>query len=501
MGSVLEFQNISKYFPGVKALDQVSFQAYSGEILAFLGENGAGKSTLLKVLNGDYQPTGGKYLLDGVEKHFQSPHEAIEEGISVIYQERQILLELSVAENIYLGRMPVSRMGFIDIRKANEMTSKIIEDFGLPISPSTKVKDLSIAYQQMVEIMKAYSRENLKVICFDEPTASLSDSEIESLFKIIGKLKEEGKIIIYVSHRMDELRRITDKVAIFKDGRYVATVETGTVPEAELIRMMVGRDLGDIYRSLDRKKVIGDVLLEVKNLSSDYVKENSFILRKGEVLGFSGLVGAGRTELMRAVIGADEVKSGEIYLEGKKIRNRSPHEAMEHGIVLVPEDRKLQGILSNLSVSDNMNIAMLDTNSNRLGFVNGEKEEELAQKGIRDFKIKTPSPDKKIVELSGGNQQKCIVARWISTNPKVLILDEPTKGIDVGAKSEFYHMICKFAKEGLGIILISSELPEVIGLSDRIIVMKSLRITGEIAAEEATESKLLSLGMIGEVQE
>jgi L-arabinose transport system ATP-binding protein len=410
-------------------------------------------------------------------------------------------LELSVAENIYLGRMPVSRMGFIDIRKANEMTAKIIEDFGLPISPSTKVKDLSIAYQQMVEIMKAYSRENLKVICFDEPTASLSDSEIESLFKIIGKLKEEGKIIIYVSHRMDELRRITDKVAIFKDGRYVATVETGTVPEAELIRMMVGRDLGDIYRSLDRKKVIGDVLLEVKNLSSDYVKENSFILRKGEVLGFSGLVGAGRTELMRAVIGADEVKSGEIYLEGKKIRNRSPHEAMEHGIVLVPEDRKLQGILSNLSVSDNMNIAMLDTNSNRLGFVNGEKEEELAQKGIKDFKIKTPSPDKKIVELSGGNQQKCIVARWISTNPKVLILDEPTKGIDVGAKSEFYHMICKFAKEGLGIILISSELPEVIGLSDRIIVMKSLRITGEIAAEEATESKLLSLGMIGEVQE
>ncbi len=501
MGSVLEFQNISKYFPGVKALDQVSFQAYSGEILAFLGENGAGKSTLLKVLNGDYQPTGGKYLLDGVEKHFQSPHEAIEEGISVIYQERQILLELSVAENIYLGRMPVSRLGFIDTRKANEMTAKIIEDFGLPISPSTKVKDLSIAYQQMVEIMKAYSRENLKVICFDEPTASLSDSEIESLFKIIGKLKEEGKIIIYVSHRMDELRRITDKVAIFKDGRYVATVETGTVPEAEMIRMMVGRDLGDIYRSLDRKKVIGDVLLEVKNLSSDYVKENSFILRKGEVLGFSGLVGAGRTELMRAIIGADEVKSGEIYLEGKKIRNRSPHEAMEHGIVLVPEDRKLQGILSNLSVSDNMNIAMLDTNSNRLGFVNGEKEEELAQKGIRDFKIKTPSPDKKIVELSGGNQQKCIVARWISTNPKVLILDEPTKGIDVGAKSEFYHMICKFAKEGLGIILISSELPEVIGLSDRIIVMKSLRITGEIAAEEATESKLLSLGMIGEVQE
>lgn len=501
MDSVLEFQHISKYFPGVKALDDVSFQARSGEVLAFLGENGAGKSTLLKVLNGDYQPTSGKYLLDGVEKHFQSPHEAIEEGISIIYQERQILLELSVAENIYLGRMPVNRFGFIDKRRANEMALQIIEDFGLPISPSTKVKDLSIAYQQMVEIMKAYSRENLKVICFDEPTASLSDSEIESLFKIIAKLKAEGKIIIYVSHRMDEIQRITDKVAIFKDGRYVDTVKTGVVPEAEMIRMMVGRDLGDIYKNLDRDKKIGEVLLEVKNVSSDYVKANSFVLRAGEVLGFSGLVGAGRTELMRAIIGADPLRTGEVYLEGKRIQNRSPHEAMEHGIVLVPEDRKLQGILSNLSVSENINISLLDEHSNRLGFVSTAKEDKNAEDGIRKFKIKTPSKDKKIVELSGGNQQKCIVARWISTNPKVLILDEPTKGIDVGAKSEFYQMICEFAKQGLGVILVSSELPEVIGLSDRIIVMKSLQIAGEVSREEATESKLLSLGIIGEVQE
>lgn len=501
MAGMLEFQHICKYFPGVKALDDVSFQAHSGEVLAFLGENGAGKSTLLKVLNGDYQPTSGKYLLDGVEKHFSSPHQAIEEGISIIYQERQILLELSVAENIYLGRMPVNKFGIIDTRRANEMAAKIIEDFGLPIHPSTKVKDLSIAYQQMVEIMKAYSRENLKVICFDEPTASLSDSEIEMLFKIIAKLKAEGKIIIYVSHRMDEIQRITDKVAIFKDGHYVDTVKTGVVPEDEMIRMMVGRDLGDIYKDLDRDKEIGDVLLEVKNVSSDYVKENSFVLHKGEVLGFSGLVGAGRTELMRAIIGADAMRTGEVLLEGKSIQNRSPHEAMEHGIVLVPEDRKLQGILANLSVSDNINISLLDQHSNKLGFVSKEKEVKAAAEGIRNFKIKTPSPDKKIVELSGGNQQKCIVARWISTNPKVLILDEPTKGIDVGAKSEFYQMICQFAKQGLGVILISSELPEVIGLSDRIIVMKSLKIVGEVAGAEATESKLLSLGMIGEVQE
>ena len=498
MRSVLEFKNISKYFPGVKALDVICFKAYGGEVLAFLGENGAGKSTLLKVLNGDYQPTKGEYLLDGVQKHFHSPHEAIQEGISVIYQERQILLELSVAENIYLGRMPVNRFGVIDTAKANHMAQEIINDFGLPISPSTKVKDLSIAYQQMVEIMKAYSRENLKVICFDEPTASLSDAEIDSLFEVIAKLKKQDKIIIYVSHRMKEIQQIADKVAIFKDGRYVDTVVTKEVPEQQMIKMMVGRDLGDIFASLDRNKKIGDVLLEVKDVSSDYVKPVSFTLHKGEVLGFSGLVGAGRTELMRAIIGADKMKTGEIYLEGKKIVNRSPKDAVENGIVLVPEDRKLQGILSNLSVSGNINISLLDKNSNGLGVIDPKKEAQAADKGIADFKIKTPSPDKKIVELSGGNQQKCIVARWLATNPKVLILDEPTKGIDVGAKSEFYNMICEFAKQGLGVILVSSELPEVIGLSDRIIVMRSLRVSGEVLREDATEDKLLSLGMMGD---
>ena len=297
---------------------------------------------------------------------------------------------------------------------------------------------------------------------------------------------------------MKEIQQIADKVAIFKDGRYVDTVVTKEVPEQQMIKMMVGRDLGDIFASLDRNKKIGDVLLEVKDVSSDYVKPVSFTLHKGEVLGFSGLVGAGRTELMRAIIGADKMKTGEIYLEGKKIVNRSPKDAVENGIVLVPEDRKLQGILSNLSVSGNINISLLDKNSNGLGVIDPKKEAQAADKGIADFKIKTPSPDKKIVELSGGNQQKCIVARWLATNPKVLILDEPTKGIDVGAKSEFYNMICEFAKQGLGVILVSSELPEVIGLSDRIIVMRSLRVSGEVLREDATEDKLLSLGMMGD---
>ena len=324
MGTVLEFQHISKYFPGVKALDDVSFQAFGGEVLAFLGENGAGKSTLLKTLNGDYQPTSGTYLLDGEEKHFKSPHQAIEEGVSIIYQERQILLELSVAENIYLGRMPSNGLGVINTAKANQMAQKIIDDFGLPIRPTEKVKNLSIAYQQMVEIMKAYSRENLKVIAFDEPTASLSDAEITSLFEIIRKLRDEGKIVLYVSHRMSELRQITDKVAIFKDGRHVGIFETAKVTDAELIKRMVGRDLGDIYSSLDKEKEIGEVLLDVDNVSSDYVKPVSFQLHKGEVLGFSGLVGAGRTELMRAIIGADKRKSGTVTLNGKKAGSGRP---------------------------------------------------------------------------------------------------------------------------------------------------------------------------------
>ena len=495
MDRTLEFKHITKYFPGVKALSDVSFKARGGEVLAFLGENGAGKSTLLKTLNGDYQPDEGQYLLDGKEVRFRNPHEAIEAGISVIYQERQILSALTVAENIYLGRLPVSR-GLIDTRRLNRMAQAIIDDFQLPIRPTDRVHDLSIAYQQMVEIMKSYSRENLRVICFDEPTASLSEAEIDCLFRIIRKLKDEGKIILYVSHRMKEIKEIADKVAIFKDGCYITTLDAKQASEQEMIRLMVGRDLGDIYDTLDRDKQIGDVLLEVRDLESDHVDGVSFQLHRGEVLGFSGLVGAGRTEVMRAIIGADRMTGGEVYLEGKRITCASPSDAQRLGIVLVPEDRKDQGILKNLSVSGNINISLLKQNSNSLGFVSTRKEAEAAEAGIEAFNIKTPSPEKLIVELSGGNQQKCIVARWMGTRPKVLILDEPTKGIDVGAKSEFYRMICEFAKQGLGVILISSELPEIIGLSDRIVVMRNRKVSGEVMRADATEAKLLSLGML-----
>jgi len=495
MAYSVEFRHITKFFPGVRALDDIGFKAGGGKVLAFLGENGAGKSTLLKILNGDYQPSGGEYLLDGKQMHFDTPRQAIEAGVSVIYQERQILFELSVAENIFLGRQPADRWGIINTAEMNRRARKIIEDFGLPIKATAKVKDLSIAYQQMVEIMKAYSRDNLKCICFDEPTASLSDSEIASLFSIIRKLRNEGKVVIYVSHRIKEIKQIADNVAIFKDGRFITMLDAKNSEESEMIKLMVGRELGNIFNDLDRNKQIGDVLLEVKNVSSDYVEPVSFQLHKGEVLGFAGLVGAGRTEVMRAVIGADKMLSGEIYLEGKRIYNKDPHDAMKNGIVLVPEDRKMQGILANLDVEKNIVIDAMDSNSNIFGILDTRKESAVADRQIRDFSIKTPSPHKMIVELSGGNQQKCIVARSMAIKPRILILDEPTKGIDVGAKSEFYHMICRFARQGLGVILISSELPEVIGLSDRIIVMKNHRISGEVRRCDASEHKLLSLAM------
>ena len=359
MGNVIEFRNITKYFPGVKALDDISFTANGGEVLALMGENGAGKSTLLKVLNGDYQQTSGEYLVNGEPCHFNSPREAVAAGIGVIYQERQIMLELTVGENIFLGRLPTGFMGRIKMREVHSRAQAIIDEFGLDMKSTDKVKDLSVAYQQMVEIMKAYSRENLKMIAFDEPTASLSDSEIDSLFRIIRKLKAEGKVIIYVSHRMAEIRQIADRVAIFKDGRFVGDSPMDAITDKELVKKMVGRDLGDVFSGLDRNKTVGDVVLEVKNLSSPFLKDASFQVRAGEVVGFSGLVGAGRTEVVRAIIGADPRTGGKVFLNGKPLNCRTPHDAIVNGVVMVPEDRKLQGIIPRMSVGRNISIGSL----------------------------------------------------------------------------------------------------------------------------------------------
>lgn len=482
-------------FPGVKALDNVSFLARGGEVLTLLGENGAGKSTLLKILYGDYRQTSGNYLMDGVEKHFSNPHEAIKEGISIIYQERQIVEYLSVAENVFMGKLPVKKSGLIDFKKLNNITQEIIDEFKLCIRPTDKVKDLSIAHQQMVEIMKAYNRE-LKVIAFDEPTASLSDCEIDTLFDIIKKLKKKGVIVLYVSHRLKEIFRISDKVVVLKDGKFVALKDTDETNENDLVKLMVGRDLGDVFNELERNMVYGDTLLEVKNLNNKYIKNISFALKKGEILGFSGLVGSGRTEIMRAVFGADPVDSGEIIIHGKKIRIKSPQDAIKAGIGFCPEDRKQQGIVPVRSVKDNISVAVL-RKLTKLGFISFNKEKVLAELSVKNFNIRTPSIDKHIRELSGGNQQKAILARWLAVTPQILILDEPTKGIDVGAKSEIYKMACQIAKEGIGVIVISSELPEVIGLCDRILITKQGRIVAEVARDEASEEKILGYAMLG----
>lgn len=492
MENSVEFRNISKYFPGVKALDNVSFKAVGGEVVAMCGENGAGKSTLLKVLNGDYKADGGEYLINGEQVHFNTPREAIDAGISIIYQERQIIPFLSVAENIFMEALP-TKGAFIDKKRLNEETQAIIDEFQLPIKPNEMVRNLSVAHQQMVEIMKAYRRKP-RIIAFDEPTASLSDSEIDILFQIIEKLRKDGIIILYVSHRMKEIFQIAQQIVVMKDGQFVTQKRVEDITEAELIRYMVGRDLGNIYDNLSRNDTIGDVVLEAKELTNDYIRDVSFQLHKGEILGFAGLVGAGRTETMRAIFGADKLKSGEVWMEGKLMTIKNPGQAINAGIGLCPEDRKDQGIFGIRSVKDNISVVALKQLSHGQ-WLDFKKEQKLADDSIVDLRIKTPDAQKLIKELSGGNQQKAILARWLAVMPKVLILDEPTKGIDVGAKSEIYQMACDLAKNGISVIFISSELPEVIGISDRIIVMREGMISGEVMRGEATEEKILKLAM------
>lgn len=490
MGNVIEFRNITKYFPGVKALDDISFTANGGEVLALMGENGAGKSTLLKVLNGDYQQTSGEYLVNGEPCHFNSPREAVAAGIGVIYQERQIMLELTVGENIFLGRLPTGFMGRIKMREVHSRAQAIIDEFGLDMKSTDKVKDLSVAYQQMVEIMKAYSRENLKMIAFDEPTASLSDSEIDSLFRIIRKLKAEGKVIIYVSHRMAEIRQIADRVAIFKDGRFVGDSPMDAITDKELVKKMVGRDLGDVFSGLDRNKTVGDVVLEVKNLSSPFLKDASFQVRAGEVVGFSGLVGAGRTEVVRAIIGADPRTGGEVLLNGKPLNCRTPHDAIANGVVMVPEDRKLQGIIPRMSVGKNISIGSLDQITNRLGIVNTRREEQIGLEGKANFNIKTPDLEKPIVELSGGNQQKAIVAREIDRELPLIVAVQPTRGLDVGAIEYIHKQLVAQRDDGKAVLLVSLELDEVMNLSDRILVMYEGEIVGEFDPKKVTVEEL-----------
>jgi ABC-type sugar transport system ATPase subunit len=494
---ILEFVGVSKDFPGVRALSDVSFAAKGGSVTALVGENGAGKSTLLKILSGDIQPDGGDIRINGEAQRFESPYQSIKSSISVIYQERQLVNDMSVMENVFSEDLPVKRFGLVDKAGLRRGTQEILDAFGLPIRPTDIVGRLSVAYQQMVEIMKAYRRDS-DIIAFDEPTASLTDKEIDILFKLINGLKARGKVILYVSHRMAEIFRITDEIVVLKDGGFVASFETSQTNENELVKAMVGRDIGDTYANLDRNGTIGDVLLNVENLNARGVRDVSFQLRRGEILGFAGLVGAGRTETMRAIFGAAPIVSGEVTLEGKNVRFRSPKDAIANGIALCPEDRKEQGLILGRSIRDNVSMPVL-SKVRRGPFLDRRAEESLADTAIRKYRIKTPTRDKEAGELSGGNQQKIILGRWTSEkmDTKILILDEPTKGIDVGTKAEVYQMICDFAKLGIGVIFISSELTEVINVSDSIIVMQNGRVAGKVARQDATEEGVLELAMRG----
>ena len=496
MDHILEFKGISKAFPGVQALQDISFTAEGGRVTALVGENGAGKSTLLKILSGDIKADEGTLTIDGEVKDFASPLESIRNSISVIYQERQLMPQLSVMENVFLEDLPRNKFGIINKKELKQRTQAIIDEFGLKIDPLEQVGRLSVAYQQMVEIMKAFRRDSL-VIAFDEPTASLAEAEISVLFKLIEKLKSEGKIILYVSHRMNEIFSITDKIAVLKDGRFVNTFVTAETTERELITAMVGRDIGDTYANLSRNDSVGDTILEVKDLNNRFVKDVSFQLRAGEVLGFAGLVGAGRTEVVRAIFGADPIESGEILLRGEPVTFKSPKDAIDAGIALCPEDRKDQGLVLFRSIRDNITMPVLAKVKKGL-FLDTGAEEEVAMKSIEEYSIKTTTSEKPAVELSGGNQQKVILGRWTSelVNVDILIMDEPTKGIDVRTKSEIYQMVCDFAKQGKGVIFISSEMTEVINVCDRIIVMHNGRITGEMKREEATEESVLALAML-----
>ncbi|WP_229708493.1 L-arabinose ABC transporter ATP-binding protein AraG [Silvimonas iriomotensis] len=492
--SYLEFRSISKSFPGVKALQDISFALEKGKVHGLLGENGAGKSTLLKILGGEYIPEEGQVLVDGKLQAFHNSRDAIAAGIAIIHQELQYVPELSVMENLLLGHMP-TRMGFVDKREAIRWTRENLTRIGVDIDPEARLRDLSIGQRQMVEICKAVLRD-ATVIALDEPTSSLSHRETEILFKLVKDLRAQGKVLIYISHRLDEIFELCDGCTIFRDGRKVAEYNVlAEVTRDELVSKMVGREITDIFDY--RPRELGDTCFEVHGIAGARVPQPaSFSVRRGEILGFFGLVGAGRSELMRLIYGADKRSSGEVKLADVRGNIGSIHAAIRAGLVFCPEDRKEQGIIGGRSVSENINISCR-RHYRRWGFfVNDKAEASTAEGYIKLLRIKTPHRHQEIRFLSGGNQQKAILARWLAEqNLKVLIIDEPTRGIDVGAKNEIYQVLYQLAEKGVAIVMVSSELPEVLGVSDRIAVMCQGRITGELTRSEANEQKVLSLAL------
>lgn len=491
--TVIKVSEINKYFPGVHALKNVEFELERGEVHALLGENGAGKSTLIKILGGMYRPESGEIFMEGQKKYFANPKQAIEDGISIIYQELNLSLNLSIAENIYFGRLPLNKLGFVDRRGMNAAAKKMLKKVGLNVSPNAKVKYLSTAQQQLLEIAKALSA-NAKVIIMDEPTSALSPKEIDVLFGIIRELQSNDISIIYVSHKLEELYAVCDRVTIFRDGRTIETLSVADTSTEGLIKSMVGRKLDSNYT----REAAGtdETVLDCQNICTNKIKNISLRIHKGEIIGFSGLMGAGKTEIAKALFGIDKITSGEILLDGSRIKNISPEKCAEMGIGYVPEDRKLSGLFLNLSVKHNVSISTIMQFTNKK-IVNRALEKKKIDDEIKILSIKTPSQLQKVCNLSGGNQQKCILARWLlHNNLKVLIIDEPTRGIDVGAKQEIYTILNDLAKRGIAIVIMSSEMPELVAMSDRIVVMKQGRMSAILEKNEITQEKIMQNAVI-----
>ena len=494
---ILKMSGIQKYFPGVHALDDAHLEVRAGEVLALVGENGAGKSTLMKILTGIYPKDGGTIEYFGEEIELHGPKDAQERGICIVHQELNLMQDLTVAENIFIGREMTKGL-FLDKVAQNKMTEDLLASLNLHIPAKTQVKRLTVAKQQMVEIAKALSYKNTKVLIMDEPSTALTNSEIEDLFKFIRQLKATGVGIIYISHRMDELKQITDRITVMRDGQYVDTVKTDETTIDQIVQMMVGRVIYEEPKSHSNVPPDAPVVLEAEHLVSNDVKDVSFHLRKGEILGFAGLMGAGRTEAMRLLCGADRKDGGTVKVKGREIKINSPKDAVSVGIGYLSEDRKLFGLCLGLSVADNTALPSLDKLSGTL-LVDDNKVEKAAAEYVDKIRIKTPTVKTLVRSLSGGNQQKVVISKWLYRDCDVLIFDEPTKGIDVGAKSEIYKLMNQLTGEGKSIIMISSELPELLRMSDRVVVMCEGRVTGELDIAEATQEKIMTYATRREV--
>jgi ribose transport system ATP-binding protein len=492
---LLKVSGISKSFPGVQALKDVQFELSRGEVLTLVGENGAGKSSLMKILSGIYTKDSGSIVLEGNEVEIEGPHAAQALGISIIHQEMNLMPHLTIAQNIYIGREPRGGL-FLRERELNQQAEVLLKRLGIDLDPRMKVEKLTVAKQQMVEIAKALSFD-AKVLIMDEPTSALTNAETELLFTLIEGLKRDGVGIIYISHRMEELQRIADRVTVLRDGQYIGTLDKGEIDVPLVIEMMVGRHIEETSRPRAREHDKNDLVLEVEGLSTRaLLRDISFDLRRGEILGFAGLMGAGRTEVARAIIGADPTESGVVRIEGKEVKITQPADAVANGVGYLSEDRKALGLLLEQDVNTNVLLASLRDYTDHLGFVHGMPGRRKTRDSVEALRIKTPSIFATTKNLSGGNQQKVVIAKWLARNCNILIFDEPTRGIDVGAKEEIYKLLTDLTEQGKSIIMISSELPEVLRLSHRIVVMAGGRITGVLDNEQASQAKIMEFATL-----